>query len=118
MTVSARNWVWSLGATTPDGRPTVFREKFTLLAIAEMENAERGCAWPSQSKIARMTGQAERTVRTHLRQLEKLGLVRVEKRRSQKGGWERSVYVLPVPESFRQTDREWMAHQNGEWSTY
>lgn len=118
MTVSARNWAWQVGRQDEQGNPTVFREKLTLLCLAELESAEEGCAFPSHQHLASMTGQSERTVRNHLRELELLGLVRVEKRRSDRGRWQRNVYVLNVPESFRASDKAWMGHQEGSWSRF
>lgn len=115
MTVSARNWAWSLYLTKPDGKRTVFKEKLTLLCLAEMENATDGYAYPSQKYIAEMTGQAERTVRTHLEELERLGLIAKEKRRSDHGRWARNVYVLRVPAEYREKDKEWMGRQEDTW---
>lgn len=116
MTISARNWVWALRTLVNEqGIRPPFKEKLTLLALAELENAEEGCAFPSHQYLAEMTGQSERTVRNHLTALKRAGLVTVSKRRSSQGRWSRNVYLLPVPESFRDSDKEWMGHQEGEW---
>lgn len=114
MSLSARNWAWA-AQWIRDGKPEPMKEKLTLLCLAELENAEYGYAFPSHERIAELTGQSERTVRTHLKALEVGGAIRIEKRPSSRGRWMRNVYVLNVPEKYRETDEQWMGHQEGQW---
>jgi DNA-binding transcriptional ArsR family regulator len=107
MSISARNWAWDTHWSS--GAP--MKEKITLLCLAEHENPEYGYAFPSHEKIAERTGQSVRTVQTHLKTLVDAGVVVVEKRRSNKGSWLRNVYLLKVPQAYRDTDPEWMREQ-------
>jgi hypothetical protein len=115
VTISARNWAWAIeGRRTADGDfiPMKAGEKITLLFLAEMENAEEGCAYPTVSTIAKRTGQSVRTVDGHLTSLVLAHAITVEKkRRSRDGRWLRNTYLLSVPESYRRTDLEWQRHQ-------
>lgn len=115
MTLSARNWAWSIGKVNAQNEPIAFREKLTLLCLAELENAELGYAYPSQKHIAKMTCQSERTVRSHLAELKRLGLISSEKARSERGRWDRDVYILNVSPEYREKDSVWMGHQEGQW---
>lgn len=115
MTISARNWAWSLHNVL-NGRGDIVGkvqpgEKLVLLCIAEHENAEYGYSFPSQATIAKRTCQDERTVRRHIKSLVSLGAFTVEKKRRPGGSFDHSVYVLNVSPSFRATDAEWNRHQ-------
>lgn len=115
MTLSARNWAWNVDRFIDRGADGEMRsarnmkpgEKLTLLCIAESENAEYGYAFPSYDWIAQKTGQSVRTVQTHVKTLEQFKAFRIEKRRSPKGKWLRNVYVLNVPQDYRDRDPEW-----------
>lgn len=107
MSISARNWAWDL-SWTRDGVKFPMKEKLTLLCLAEHENPEYGCAFPSHETIAERTGQSVRTVQTHMKTLVMFGAVTIEKRRSTHGKWLRNVYLLKVPDSYRNKDPEWM----------
>ncbi|PPG61624.1 helix-turn-helix domain-containing protein [Rathayibacter sp. AY1C5] len=107
MSISARNWAWRAGEHLELSAP----EAFVLAFLAEMENAEEGCAFPSQETIAARTRQSDRNVRTVIRRLEERKLLRVEKRRRKGGDWARSEYFLAVPHDFRESDPEWLRHQ-------
>ncbi|WP_133160222.1 helix-turn-helix domain-containing protein [Cryobacterium zongtaii] len=84
------------------------KEKLTLLCLAEHENPEYGYAFPSHETIAERTGQSVRTVQTHIKTLVQFKAVNIEKRRSERGKWLRNVYLLNVPDSYREKDPEWM----------
>lgn len=84
------------------------KEKITLLCLAEFENHEYGYAFPSHEKIAERTGQSVRTVQTHIKTLVQNGALTIEKRRGVTGTWLRNVYVLNVPDSYREKDPEWV----------
>ncbi|PPF41334.1 hypothetical protein C5B93_01075 [Rathayibacter sp. AY1A2] len=107
MSISARNWAWAAGKHYELSAP----EAFVLVYLAEMESCEEGCAFPSQETIASVTRQSDRNVRTVIRRLEARKLLTVEKHRRKGGDWARSEYFLAVPESFRETDKEWVRLQ-------
>lgn len=112
MSLSARNWAWAVREV--HNRKIKPGEKLVLLCLAEHENPQLGYAFPSQERIAEWTGQSSRTVREHLASLEIVGAFFMEKRRSPKGRWMHNVYVLEVPEKFRESDPEWIREQ-GIW---
>lgn len=107
MSISARNWAWLAGEHYKLSAP----EAFVLSFLAEMENCDEGCAFPSQETIAAKTRQSDRNVRNVLRSLEDRKLIRVEKHRRAGGDWARSEYFLAVPDTFRETDKEWVRAQ-------
>lgn len=111
MSISARNWAWGL-SWTKGGQKFPMKEKLTLLCLAEHENPEYGYAFPSHETIAERTGQSVRTVQTHIKTLVEFNAVTVEKQRGVKGSWLRNVYVLNVPDSYREKDPEWI-RRNG-----
>lgn len=113
MSISARNWAWSLYASAGGSIPLKPGEKLVLLCLAEHESAELGYSFPSQKRIAEKTCLSERSVRTHLDALEQMGAFTTEKRRSKQGRWMRNVYVLNVPEDYREKDPEWMREREG-----
>jgi biotin operon repressor len=90
------------------------KEKLTLLCLAEHENPEYGYAFPSHETIAEKTGQSVRTVQTHIATLVARKTVTIEKRQSHKGRWLRNVYYLQVPQSFRDSDPEWLRNMEGQ----
>lgn len=53
--------------------------KFVLVALANFAD-ESGFCYPSQARLAAMTGQTDRSVRTHLAQLEEDNLIKREHR--------------------------------------
>lgn len=113
MTMSARNWAWAVNVVTIDGerRSVLPAEKLVLLCIAELENSDEGCAWPSQKYIAERTGLSERTVLTHIGTFTMLGAIEKRRHRSTRGRWDRNVYFLNVPQKYRDSDPEWMSKQ-------
>jgi hypothetical protein len=111
MSISARNWAWSVtGYTNAEGVRVELHvgAKSVLLCLAEHENAEFGYAFPGQETIAHLTCQSVRSVRTHLKSLEALGAFTLEKRHSARGPWLQNVYVLKVPDKYREEDPEWL----------
>ncbi|TFC00258.1 MULTISPECIES: helix-turn-helix domain-containing protein [unclassified Cryobacterium] len=107
MSISARNWAWDLRWKRGDVSAPM-KEKITLLCLAEHENPEYGYAFPSHERIAERTGQSVRTVQTHIKMLVACGVVTIEKRRGESGKWLRNVYLLEVPDTYRQKDPEWI----------
>jgi hypothetical protein len=107
VSISARNWAWDC-RWTKGGVPAPMKEKITLLCLAEHENPEYGYAFPSHETIAERTGQSVRTVQTHIKALVEYKAVTIEKRRGTKGKWLRNVYLLNVPDNYREKDPEWM----------
>jgi len=81
-------------------RPKRSGEKFTLVTLAQFADA-RGYCFPGQGKLARLTEMGERTVRGHLDELERQGLVRSEERRREDGTRTSNGYwLLGPPEAF------------------
>jgi DNA-binding MarR family transcriptional regulator len=111
MSISARNWAWDAKELISGGH-TPLKEKLTLLCLAEHENPEYGYAFPSHETIAERTGQSVRTVQNHVKKLQQLGALSIEKRRSREGRHLRNVYVLHVPHEYRERDPEWMREQS------
>ena len=107
MSISARNWAWD-ASWTARGIHVPMKEKFTLLCLAEHENPEHGFSWPSQETIAARTEQSVRTVRNHIATLIARQMITKGRRPSAKGEWDRNVYFLNVPDSYREKDPEWM----------
>ncbi|WP_419607742.1 helix-turn-helix domain-containing protein, partial [Thiolapillus sp.] len=73
--------------------------KFVLVALAEHVSGEGRECWPSVSRLARMTGCAERTVQRALRTLEAAGLIRVEQRAGRPALYSLNLPPTPVRES-------------------
>jgi len=125
MTLSARNWAWDMAqrrrlhheeAYDVHGDPTDWiglksGEKLVLLCLAEHESAEEGYAYPSYERVSQRTGLSVRSVQTHVHALEAYGILEVDKARGSNGRWMRNVYVLRVPEVYRDKDDKWRALQ-------
>lgn len=77
MSSSATAWAWKQRIGNAGVKPT-------LLALAEFAD-ESGFCYPSQDTLAEMTEQSSRTIRRHLIVLEKMSLIRREKRRHEDG---------------------------------
>lgn len=77
MSVIAMAWAWTINGLGPD-------TKFVLIALAEQAD-ENGYCWPSQKLIAQRVEMGERTVRHHLKTLQKVGLLTAEVRSSADG---------------------------------
>ena len=50
-------------------------------------------------------------MQTHVHALEAYGILEVDKARGSNGRWMRNVYVLRVPEAYRDKDDKWRALQ-------
>jgi hypothetical protein len=114
VSISARNWAWDVEVyKTAAGERIKLKagEKLTLTCLAELENAEEGCAYPTKVTIAKKTCQSIRTVDAHIESLVRMRAITKEKtRRSRDGRWLRNTYVLHVPDSYREKDPAWMRH--------
>ena len=62
MSITALNWAFSAKVKSSNA-------KFILVALSNYAD-EDGYCYPSQARLARDTGQSERSVRRHLAQLE------------------------------------------------
>ncbi|WP_419617837.1 helix-turn-helix domain-containing protein [Thiolapillus sp.] len=91
MSILARDWAYSQALAAP--------AKFVLVALAEHVSGEGRECWPSVSRLARMTGCAERTVQRALRTLEAAGLIRVEQRAGRPALYSLNLPPTPVRES-------------------
>ena len=69
--------------------------KLTLLALASYATEADGVAWPSQQTLADATEQSVDSIQRHLRLLEQLGLISIERRQRRGGAGSRNVYRLP-----------------------
>ncbi|WP_424462959.1 helix-turn-helix domain-containing protein [Pseudoclavibacter helvolus] len=87
MSYKAVNWAWDL-----DIKAT---EKMILVALADMADEQFSC-FPGQEKLARMTGNSERTVRRVVQSLEGMGLVERAHRRRPDGRKTSDRYYLQV----------------------
>ena len=87
MSILAMTWAW--GLTDLDQPQTL-----VLLALADAAN-DAGVCWPSQAEIGRKARMSDRSVRTHVRALEGLGLLHVE-RRATTAGRKSNIYQLNV----------------------
>jgi hypothetical protein len=86
MSVQALTWAFKQ-EITPAGL------KFVLVALANYAS-EDGYCYPSQKTLGRLTGQTDRSVRTHLVLLETLGLIQRETRIKADGGLTSDGYYL------------------------
>ena len=91
MSILARDWAYSQALAAP--------AKPVLVALAEHVSGEGRACWPSVSRLARMTGYAERTVRRALRALEAAGLVRIERRPGRPALYSLNLSTTPDRES-------------------
>lgn len=72
--------------------------KFVLVALANFAD-EDGFCYPSQERLAEMTGQDVRSVRRHLASLDKEGVIKRRGRRSKTGQRTSDGYTLQAPTS-------------------
>ncbi len=78
-------WTWPLSPT----------QKLTLVALAWHSDGHGHC-WPSQARLARLSGLSERTVRRAVRDLETQQLLRRHKRTTEAGAATSDLYVLQL----------------------
>lgn len=76
MSYKATKWAFEQPAKFPDMKPG---EQVVLNRLADRHNPEFGC-FPSEVTIARETNLSDRSVRTHLKSLERRKLIRIESR--------------------------------------
>lgn len=72
MSVEAITWASKQRVGSPGA-------KLVLIALANYANERNEC-WPSQATLAQWTEQSDRTIRTHLTDLESMGLIHRESR--------------------------------------
>ncbi|HZK06447.1 MAG TPA: helix-turn-helix domain-containing protein, partial [Actinomycetaceae bacterium] len=70
-------------------------ETLVMLALADFAD-EDGTCWPSQATLARRARVGVRTLRTHVKRLEELGLLGRARRGGGGRGRQSDVYVLRV----------------------
>ena len=88
MSIEALNWAYRQ-AVKPAPR------KFLLVTLANYASGDFTC-YPSQGKLAELTGLGETTARGHLAALESLGLIVRQARYGEHGGRTSDVYKLAV----------------------
>lgn len=91
MSWEAQAWAWQredVGVLT----------KFLLLAICDHLGKDGFC-FPGQATLARQTGMTTRSIHTHLKALEALGLLNVTQRRD--GMNRRLASIYEIPENHR-----------------
>lgn len=88
MSIAATTWAYAQD-------PGDTGAKFVLVALADYADEAWSC-YPSQARLAAMTGQSDRTVRRHLKVLESAGLITREKRHGKSGARTSDRYVLAV----------------------
>ena len=93
MSVRATKWAWSLTLPT-----TV---KFVLIALADHADDDGEC-WPSQSRIAEMTGLTDRTVRYVLHGLSLSGLVKTGGGKGHRGHTSLALEVEEITDDLAQ----------------
>lgn len=91
--MSVKALTWAMDQLV--GSPT---RKLILLTLADAANHAGEC-FPSQARLARVAEVTERSVRSHLKQLEDVGLVARQPRFHPGGGRTSDWYVLGIPEN-------------------
>jgi hypothetical protein len=76
-----------------------------LIAIAGHANGD-GEAYPSLARIAALTGIGRRHVPRSIARLEDAGLLRRNRRKDERGGWDRSTYEIVLEEPVSRNTRE------------
>ena len=83
-------WHWPLPPT----------QKLVLIALA-WHSDDGGTCWPSQARLARLSGFSERSVRRAARDLEQQNLIRRHRRTTDAGALTSHLYVLQLERSPR-----------------
>lgn len=84
-------------------------QKFVLISLADQAN-DSGVCWPSMSSIAKRTCLSDKAVRQAIKQLEAIGMLRIErKKHDTRDQWVSNRYML-TPENYKQvpTDGEYL----------
>lgn len=87
MSLEATRWAWRVPVENAG-------QRLVLVNLADRANQQGQC-WPSQRRIARDTCQCERTVRARLDELETLGLIRRQHRKTEHGRTS-DLITLPI----------------------
>lgn len=80
-------WAWN--------QPLAPTQKLVLVALA-WHSDDGGTCWPSQARLARLSGLSERSVRRAAKDLEQRGLVRRLRRTTDAGAVTSHLYVLQL----------------------
>lgn len=80
-------WAWNWPVT-----PT---QKLVLIALA-WHSDDGGSCWPSQARLARLSGLSERSIRRAARALEQQNLIRRHRRTTDAGALTSHLYVLQL----------------------
>jgi len=83
-----RDWIWKLTMSST--------KKLILLCLAEHYGPTREI-YPSQQRIAQMTGLGLRTVTRTIAKLAAEGVITIEKKRTRTGNWTANSYRINVP---------------------
>jgi DNA-binding MarR family transcriptional regulator len=76
-------------------------QKFVLISLADQAN-DSGVCWPSMSSIAKRTCLSAKAVRQAIKQLEELGVLRIERTKHEsRDQWTSNRYYL-TPEKYKQ----------------
>lgn len=89
MSIEALKWAFEQEQVPPGPR-------FVLVALANRANEEGGDLYPSLRWIKKKTGIPERTIRSHITDLERRGLLVKTERRREDGGRTSNEYLLPL----------------------
>lgn len=72
-------------------------DKLVYIVLCRFANRESCAAHPSVSKIARMCGCADNTVRESLKRLEKMGLIKIQERKNGQVQQSNLYFLLDIP---------------------
>lgn len=90
MSIQAINWAYKLY----EAFDLPVQERAVLNALCYCHHAKTGACYPSLETLAVMTGYSRRRVIDAVRRLQERGLIRVEKRRGEKGRQGSNGYIL------------------------
>jgi DNA-binding MarR family transcriptional regulator len=91
----AREWAWTMVETL--GLPAA--RGFVLVALGDFCNDTWGYACPSMARLGRRCGMTAGQARRHVGELERLGLVVVDRATRDRGDWRSNRYVRRVDAS-------------------
>ena len=83
---------WSKWAKSVKGLSR--REKQVLVWLADFYNDEKGCAWPSQDKLAEIAVYSRSTINKACKQLREKGLISWTKKKREFGRFPSNQYKL------------------------
>lgn len=83
---------------------------YAVYGVLGLHADSEGACWPSVARIGAIVGVTARTIRTHLRTLEKAGLIRIESRKHSNGNLTNVYHMitpqLPPEASFSPTETD------------